>query len=93
MSTRTTYPRIRTVEPLADWKLHVEFENGTAKVYDCAPLLDDEAFRPLKNERVFRTVRADEHGYGVVWNDEIDLAESELWIHGRPARSSEGSNA
>ena len=33
---------------------------------------------------MFRRVRADDHGYAVVWTDEIDLAESELWINGAP---------
>ena len=27
----------------------------------------------------------DKHGYGIVWNDELDLSESELWINGLPA--------
>jgi len=25
---------------------------------------------------------ADPHGYAVVWNDDIDLAESEIWLKG-----------
>jgi hypothetical protein len=24
----------------------------------------------------------DKHGYGIVWNDELDLSESEFWING-----------
>lgn len=24
-------------------------------------------------------------GYGVVWNDDINLAEAELWLNGKPA--------
>lgn len=91
MSTQTTYPRIKAAKPLADWKLRVEFENGVAKVYDCTPLLDKEPFRPLRDEGLFRSVRVDEHGYGIIWNDEIDLAESELWIHGRPVDPPSGS--
>jgi hypothetical protein len=27
----------------------------------------------------------DKHGYGIAWNDELDLSESELWINGLSA--------
>jgi hypothetical protein len=65
-------------------RLHVTFSTGDARVYDCGPLLSEEAFRPLANEQLFQQVQADRHGYGVIWNDEIDLAESELWINAEP---------
>ncbi|MBI4229259.1 MAG: DUF2442 domain-containing protein [Planctomycetes bacterium] len=81
----TTYPLVASVKPLAGKHLLVEFRNGTAKVYDCTPLLAEEAFAPLADETLFRSVRADPHGYGVLWNDAVDLAESELWLHGETA--------
>lgn len=83
MMTATTYPRIRSVKPRCGKTLLVTFENGDLKVYDCTPLLQMEAFRPLRDEAVFRCAHADSHGYGVIWNDDIDLAESEIWINGR----------
>ena len=81
----TTYPKIRSVRPKPGKTLLVEFENGERKVYDCTPLLKSEAFRPLQDEAIFRCAHADAHGYGVIWNDEIDLAESEVWLNGRTA--------
>jgi len=78
-----SYPRIRQVRPQPGKTLLIEFENGVRKVYDCKPLLREEVFRPLEDEALFRLARADGLGYGVVWTDEIDLAESEIWIHGR----------
>ena len=78
------YPKVKAVRPLADKMLLVEFDNGVTKVYDCKPLLDSEVFAPLRDEAVFRRVRADDHGYAVIWTDMIDLAESELWIGGAP---------
>jgi hypothetical protein len=44
--------------------------------------LELPAFRVLKDEAFFRNVRPDDHGYGVVWSDDVDLAESELWLKG-----------
>ncbi|SMP38843.1 Protein of unknown function [Desulfonatronum zhilinae] len=83
MTTATVYPRIQSVDPKSGKTLLVRFVNGDQKVYDCTPLLQTEAFRPLQDEVIFRCAYADPHGYGVIWNDEIDLAESEIWINGR----------
>ena len=80
-------PKVKAVRPLADWRLLVEFDNGVTKVYDCTPLLDSEVFAPLRNDALFRRARAEEHGHAVIWTDEIDLAESELWLNGTPVAS------
>ena len=77
------YPLVKSVRPLAGKRLQVEFDNGITKIYDCTLLLSSEVFKPLANDTVFRSVRADDHGYAVIWNDAIDLAESELWLNGR----------
>jgi hypothetical protein len=79
------FPKVKTVTPLAGKRLLVGFDNDIAKVYDCTPLLEREAFKPLQNETLFRQVHADPHGYAVIWNDDIDLAEAELWLRGVPA--------
>lgn len=79
---QTAYPRLRTVEPLAGKKLRVTFANDATKIYDCKPLLKEEPFRLLGDEAFFRSVHVEPHGYAVAWSDEIDLAESELWLHG-----------
>lgn len=62
--------------------LFVEFEGGVQKVYDCKPLLSQEVFQPLVDEVLFRCAQADPFGYAVIWSDEIDLAESEVWLNG-----------
>lgn len=76
------YPKIHTVHALPRKKLRVTFETGDVRIYDCRPLLKEEPFKALQDEALFRSVRAEKHGYAVVWNDEIDLSESEIWIHG-----------
>ena len=76
------YPKVRSVCPVGDKCLLVTFDNGTRKLYDCGPLLETEVFGPLRAEWLFRSVRADPGGYGISWNDELDLSESELWEHG-----------
>jgi len=87
MSTQTTYPRVSSVEALSQKQLRVTFETGEVKIYDCKPLLEDEALRPLQDEALFQRVHMDGHGYGVIWNDDVDLAESELWLNGKAANT------
>ena len=92
MTTATKYPRIQNVTPQRGKTLLVTFENGVRKVYDCGPLLQRDVFRSLQDDAVFRCAHADSHGYGVVWNDDIDLAESEIWINGQPAEQRGGGD-
>jgi hypothetical protein len=81
MGTATT-PRIRSVLPESPLRLRVVFENGVEKEYDCSQLLGRPEFSLLKTPAFFRTVRVDPGGYGISWNDAIDLSEYELWHRG-----------
>ncbi len=76
------YPKIKSVKPMEKQRLWVVFDEGTEKLYDCAPLLVMKAFEPLQHVWLFNQVKVDTGGYGISWNDEIDLAESELWLNG-----------
>ncbi len=78
------YPKVNSVRALPAKRLRVTFENDEVKVYDCTPLLNEPAFRPLRDEAFFRNVSIDPHGYAVIWNDAVDLAEAELWLRGTP---------
>jgi hypothetical protein len=82
-----TYPKVKGVQALPGKRLRVIFENDEVRVYDCTPLLDEPLFQPLREDGFFRSVSADRHGYGVIWSDEVDLAESELWLHGTPEQA------
>ena len=39
-------------------------------------------FQELHNQRLFELVKVDIGGYGIVWNEYIDLACNELWENG-----------
>jgi len=75
-------PKILSVQPVKGKKLLVKFVGGTEKIYDCSPLLHLEVFQLLKNEAFFKAVKVDTGGYGISWNDEVDLSEYELWTRG-----------
>jgi hypothetical protein len=76
------FPKIKSVEPLEGKRLLVTFQNNIKKIYDCNPLIEEEIFTPLKDDSLFRSVKIDQGGYGIIWTDEIDLSESEIWVNG-----------
>ena len=61
-----------------------EFQEGVTKIYDLKPLFEQLPvfcyFR--EHEEEFFCVSADKGGYGIVWNDELDLSCDELWDKG-----------
>ena len=77
-----TYPKVKSVSPLSGKQLFVIFITGDTRIYDCTHLLKESSFFSLKDDALFKNVHVDQTGYGVVWNDNVDLSESELWING-----------
>ena len=76
------YPKIVSVTPLSNDHLRVTFVNHIIKEYDCSPILQHPEFSMLHDPAIFRAVHVDQGGYGVSWNDGLDVSESELWLHG-----------
>lgn len=75
--------KIKKVELLNNFVLRVSFENGVVKTYDVKPLMERiEDFKDLKNNALFKCVKTDIGGYGISWNDFIDLECTELWENG-----------
>ena len=85
-----TYPTIKYVQPLEDYRLFLIFDNGAIKIYSLSDRLQTPAFQPLQDKALFQSVQLGSGGYGVIWNDEIDLSEYELWIKGTDVASVQG---
>ena len=77
------YPKIQSVIPEKNHILIVEFDNNQKKKYDVTPLSKNEMFTPLSNPALFNSVHVEQAGYAVVWNNDIDISEYELWKHGQ----------
>ena len=75
-------PKITAVQALDGKRLLITFANGIKKIYDCRRIIELEPFRLLRTEAFFRAVKVDAGGYGISWNDEMDLSEHELWENG-----------
>lgn len=76
-------PKIAQIKPLPDYHLKVLFKNGITKDYDCKVVMERPEFIPLHNKQFFNSVKVDTGGYGISWNDTLDISEYELWTNGK----------
>ena len=78
------FHKISSVRPLNDFFLHVKFQNGEEKKYNVASLFNKwDEFKTLETvSGLFEQVKVDTGGYGISWNDDIDLSCDELYQNG-----------
>lgn len=79
------FHRVKNITPLPDLFLLAEFEDGSVKKYDVKPLTQEiPVFQMLDYVHgLFNQVHVDAGGYGIAWNDEIDLSSDELYYNGK----------
>lgn len=77
--------KVKKIEPLDNFILYVTFENDINKYYDLKEIFDKwHEFKILQNNKqLFSNVKIDNGGYGVSWNEELDLSCNELWENGK----------
>ncbi|MDR3328966.1 MAG: DUF2442 domain-containing protein [Prevotellaceae bacterium] len=74
-------PKVIKVQPEQDYVLRLWFTNGEEKRFDMKPYLDDEVFRPLKNNAVFCS--ATPFLGSVTWSNNSDLSYDTLYVESR----------
>lgn len=81
------FHKVKSVRPLPDYKLMVQFAEGQTKIYDVKPIMKRfDTFRAFKETpELFYEVKVGIGGYGVIWNDDIDLSCDELFEKGERA--------
>ena len=79
------FHKVKAVNPLLNYKLSVQFSEGVTKIYDVSLLFEkwDPFKRFINNPALFNAVTVDSGGYGVVWNDDLDLSCDELFEKGQ----------
>ncbi len=79
------FHKITSVKPLPNFNLAVKFVNGENRNYDVSLLFNKwEAFKSLLSIKgLFKQVRVDAGGFGISWNDELDLSCDELYYNGK----------
>ncbi|MCC3483295.1 DUF2442 domain-containing protein [Microcoleus sp. PH2017_14_LAR_D_A] len=71
--------RIVSAKVIDDNTLMVKFANLEIKKYDISKLLENPMFATLRNPGFFRNFKIEPGGYALVWNEDIDLSEYEIW--------------
>lgn len=77
--------RIKEVRTLKNFVVSVIFQGGIEKTYDVKGLFTEypqfQVFETMPE--LFEQVKVDVGGYGIFWNDELDLAADEIWNCGQ----------
>ncbi len=86
---RRMFHKIKSVGALPEFRLCVQFAEGLTKIYDVKPLFEKwEPFKALAGDpALFSGVEVDAGGFGIVWNDDLDLSCDELFENGRTVKS------
>jgi Protein of unknown function (DUF2442) len=82
-------PRIDKAKAVDETTLVIVFTNQEVKRYDIRRLLELPMFSLLRQPAFFKSFRIETGGYGLVWNEEIDISEHELWTNGVSVLDSE----
>ena len=79
------FHKLTAAAPQPDFRLLVHFNDGQAKLYDMKPLFSQyPVFQALQDTPgLFEQVSIDPGGYGISWNDDLDLSADELFAGGR----------
>lgn len=81
---------IRSLSTTKDFRLIAQFDDGTVKSYDVGRLsLRNIVFKEFRSKPdLFSKAKVDAGGYGVVWNEELDLSSDEIWANGETVNNS-----
>lgn len=78
------FHKAKSVAPLNNFRLLVHFCDGTVKQYNMLPLMDK--YPVYKNfliqPELFLHVKVDQGGFGISWNEDIDIDSEEIWQNG-----------
>lgn len=86
--------RIESVRALDDYVIQAKFLGGDIKKYDIKQLFDKlPQFCEFKaNNNLFGKVKVDTGGYGISWNDELDLDADTIWEDGTLVETEKETN-
>lgn len=83
------FHKVKSVTPLPDFVLLAHFTDGSDKLYDMKQLFDSyPVYRAFETTPgLFRMACADVGGFGIVWNEDIDIDAEEVYQNGRDCRT------
>ena len=73
-------PKIKSIKVISEsYSISVLFDNGVTKDIDFKDKIKEDFYSDLNNKLLFEQAKVDLGGYGISWNDDIDISEYELW--------------
>lgn len=77
-------PRIKSLIPINDYRLHVRFDDGKEVIYDVKEDIEQiqSFFELANNKELFDQVQLDQSRTCVFWTDEIDLPSDAIYEYG-----------
>lgn len=77
-------PRIKKLEPVEDYCLNVEFDDGKKVIYDVKSDMNEiPSYSVLREESLFYGVQLDQSRTCVYWTDEVDLPSDSIYEYGK----------
>ena len=70
-------PKAINVDVIDNYELKVLFDNGETRIFDVKPYFGHKVFDELKNEKLFKTVKA--NGISIEWDNGADICPDELY--------------
>ena len=75
---------IKSIKALDNMVIEAVFDDGTNKKYNMKPIIEKyQEYKKLKDLKIFKTVKVDIGGYGIIWGNELDLSSEEIWNNGQ----------
>ncbi len=78
------FHKITKIKALPGMMLWAEFKDGAEVIYNASilPSLNPVFQELCDNSELFESVKVDGGGFGISWNDDIDLDAEEVWNNG-----------
>ena len=81
--TQPVFHKIRTISVVEPFRLRAVFVDGTEKEYDLRQWEHQPEFSLLFRHPPLQTaIHVESGGYGISWNDQIDLSAEEIYWNG-----------
>mgnify|MGYP000986884859 CR=1 FL=1 len=77
---------VKKAEYLGDYRVRMQFEDGSVKEADLEPHLDGKIFEPLKDIERFRTLRVEPDLDTIVWDNGADMSPDFLYEIGKAVK-------
>jgi hypothetical protein len=80
-------PCVKTLTPLPNYRLLLNFENGETRIFDAVPYLEKGVFTRIRHPGLFGLAKV--VAGSVEWPGEIDLSYDTLYLESKPVAQTE----